>query len=221
MYAVEVKGQLVLDDNLNALEVSIKEALKQYDIVVSEDSVKHAKTLRAEINKGKKALSDAWKRHEDIILAPLMERKTKLRALLTLCDEAMLKIDEQVKKFEDDKRVEVQNKCKEYLISLCQNINFDPSLVDLSNLTNLTYLSSSGSLSKAGKDAVENELNKARVKFLENPKVEEGDLVFEIICSFKIKAGNQSQVQVAFENEVKRSRLLGSALVKVEAKCIG
>lgn len=222
MYAVEVKGQLVLSDNLNNLEVSVREALQQYDIVVSEDSVKHAKGLRAEINKGKKALTDAWKQHEDELLAPLNERKAKLREILTLCDEAMFKLDEQVRKFENEKRVEVQAKCQEYLAQLCDKANFDPALVEISHLTNLTYLSASGALSKAGKDAVESAFNLARVKYLESAmsQPEPGDTIFEITCQFKIKAANLKQVQVAFETEIKNSKLLASTLVG-DIKVIG
>lgn len=166
-YQLTITGNLTLEDNLGLLENQVVEILKQYDIAVTEDGVKYAKTLRAEINKGKKAIADAWKIRENEILAPLQERKAKLKEILGLCDEAMLKIDEQVKKFEAGKRAEALKACEAYRDSLCEAENIDPLKVSVAGFDNLTYITASGALSKAGKDAVEAVLNQVKAKILQ------------------------------------------------------
>lgn len=155
---------LILVSNFNILECNfdeIEQYLKslideKYNIVVTEDSVKDAKNVRAELNKGKKALEQAWREKKAELEAPIKDLNEKAKRLFQLCDEASANIDNQVKQFEAKKRELAVTLCAEYRDQVCEVKKLDPSLIDVSGFSNLSYVTEKGSLASAGKQAVDN-----------------------------------------------------------------
>lgn len=178
---------LILVSNFNILECNfdeIEQYLKslideKYNIVVTEDSVKDAKNVRAEINKGKKALEQAWREKKAELGAPIKDLNEKAKRLFQLCDEAATNIDNQVKQFEAKKRELAVTLCAEYRDQVCEVKKLDPSLIDVSGFSNLSYVTEKGSLASAGKQAVDN-LILAKVSELAEHKQRELEAQMEI-----------------------------------------
>lgn len=201
---LSVAGNVELSHNLEALEAYVRESLKKYDIAVTADGVVEAKNLRAEINKGKKAIMDAWKVKKAEILEPITQTEARLKEIYGLCDEAMLKIDEQVKKFEAGRRAEALRLCEEYRDFLCKDSEVEASMVSVAGFDNLTYITSSGALSKSGKDAVQNVFDRVKAQILEE-KLRMERLRNEI--KNEVREEVKEQVKEEIKNEIKTSGL--------------
>lgn len=158
MFELVLKSNFeILECNFEALEQNLRTLIKEkYDIVVTEDSVKEAKNIRAEINKGKKALEQAWRERKQELEAPIKTLNDQAKKLFAVCDEATAKIDMQVNQFEAKKRELAVSLCEAYKNEICAIKNLDSSLVDVSGFTNLSYVTEKGALSSSGKQAVDN-----------------------------------------------------------------
>lgn len=157
MFELVLKSNFeILECNFEALEENLRTLIKEkYDIVVTEDSVKEAKNIRAEINKGKKALEQAWRERKQELEAPIKILNDQAKKLFAVCDEATAKIDMQVNQFEAKKRELAVSLCEAYKNEICAIKNLEPSLIDVSGFTNLSYVTEKGALSSSGKQAVD------------------------------------------------------------------
>lgn len=152
-----VSGNLELTSNLASLETLLDKSLEKYHaLVVTPDSLKEAKQDMAEINKGKKAVEDAWKAKKKEIQAPLAEFEAGLKSLLGKCDLAREAIKSQVDSFEAGRREEAQRACDAYRDSLCNEKGIDPLTLPLVGFDNLTYITDSGKLASVAKAKIDN-----------------------------------------------------------------
>lgn len=151
-----VTGNITIEDNLEKLEAGLLVAMERYDILVTEDNIADSKKQRAEVNKGKKAIMDAWKARKQELEAPIKELDTRLKKLLTICDDAMARIDAQVEKFEEGKRNLAQTLSEEYKNKLCAEKGIDPEAVSVIGFNNLTYITSKGALASVAKEKIDN-----------------------------------------------------------------
>lgn len=106
LVAVQVKGNIgTIDDNLDMVEVSIREKIKEYAaVVITEDSVKDGKKFLADIRKEKKALDDERKAIKSQWMAPYEAFEKRAKKIISLYDEPVNIINEQLKDFEDQRK---------------------------------------------------------------------------------------------------------------------
>lgn len=158
MFELVLKSNFeVIENNLDALEAKVREVVNgQYAIVVTPDTVKEAKNTRAELNKGKKAIENAWKQRKSELEAPIKELNDRVKSIFSIIDEGMLKIDSQVSQFEAERRALAVALCEKYKDKECEAKGIDSSLVNVGGFANLTYITEKGGLSSAGKQAVDN-----------------------------------------------------------------
>lgn len=152
-----VSGSLELTSNLASLEAVLDKSLEKYHaLVVTPESLKDAKQDMADINKGKKAVEDAWKARKKEIQAPIAEFEAGLKSLLGKCDLAREAIKSQVDSFEAGRREEAQKACDAYRDSLCAEKGIDPLTLPLVGFDNLTYITDSGKLASVAKAKIDN-----------------------------------------------------------------
>lgn len=163
----------ILECNFDDLEQKLKEKIEeQYDIVVTEDSVKEAKKIKADLNKGKKALEQVWKERKAEMEAPIKSLNDRAKQVFALCDEAAEKLDIQICKFEEGKRQLAVTLCEEYKNQICELKGIDPSSINVSGFSNLSYVTEKGALSSSGKQAVDNLILAKMAEIAEHKKRE-------------------------------------------------
>jgi len=103
---VEVKKSLgTIQDNLDAVEASIRERITEYkNMVVTEDSIRDAKQVVAEIRKEQKALDDSRKAIKKEWMSPYEAFEDRAKKIIKLYDEPIHTINEQLAVFEEDRK---------------------------------------------------------------------------------------------------------------------
>lgn len=95
----------VIDFNHEELKATIAEKVKFYNsLVVTEDSIKSAKSDKALLNKLRTAFEDKRKEIKAQCLKPYEEFAKKVDELTAMLDEPISAIDEQIKGFDDNKK---------------------------------------------------------------------------------------------------------------------
>ena len=97
------------DEIKNNLEVE----LKKYDVVVTEETIKEGKELKATLNKVKKKVDDERKRIKKEYCQPLDVFEKQVKDLVAMLDTGYKKIDDQIKVFEENKKVERKKEIEE------------------------------------------------------------------------------------------------------------
>lgn len=103
----------VIDFNYEALKAELTEKLAKYNtLVVTEDSIKYAKTDRANLNKLKEAMETKRKEVKKEVMAPYTAFEGKMKELVALIDQPIQSIDRQIKEFDrlrqEEKRDEIE-----------------------------------------------------------------------------------------------------------------
>lgn len=108
LIAVKVKGNVgTIEDNLDAVEISIREKTQEYmSVVVTEDTVKDGKKMLADIRKEKKALDDERKTIKSRWMAPYEAFEKRAKQIIALYDEPVKAISGQIESFEEQRRAE-------------------------------------------------------------------------------------------------------------------
>lgn len=105
---VEVKVNKSLgtiESNLDAVKASIESYIKDYEnYAVSEDTVKDSKQLVSDLRKQQKALDDERKQIKKDWNAPFTEWEKKAKDVIALYDKPILLINDQLLKFEEDRK---------------------------------------------------------------------------------------------------------------------
>ena len=100
-----------IDFNYEELKQSIKASLEKYDnLLYTDDQMKAAKTDRANLNNFIKALDAKRKEVKEKCLAPYAEFEAKIKELQALVEEPVLRIDNQIKTYENGKKAEKKTK---------------------------------------------------------------------------------------------------------------
>lgn len=174
MFELVLKSNFeILECNFESLEQSLRKLIEEkYDIVVTEDTVKGAKNTRAEINKGKKAMEQAWREKKQELEAPIKALNEKAKQVFAICDEAMSKIDFQVNQFEAKKRELAVSLCEDYKNKLCIEKGIPTDAIDCRGLNNLTFVTEKGGLSSQGKQAVESLVMAKEIQIQEQKRIE-------------------------------------------------
>ena len=108
-----------IDFNSEELKNELAPKLEFYkNLVVTEDSIKGAKSDRAKLNKLKSAFEDKRKEMKKICLAPYEKFEKECKEITSMIDEASNSIDVQVKDFEEIKKQKKYSEIEEYYNSL-------------------------------------------------------------------------------------------------------
>lgn len=93
--------------NKEELDAAVRRKIADYEnIVYTEDSIKQAKTDRAELNKLSSAIDERRKEVKKIINAPYAVFESEVKDILALIQKPIATIDRQVKTFEDQQKEE-------------------------------------------------------------------------------------------------------------------
>ena len=108
-----------IDFNSAEIKSELAPKLEFYkNLVVTEDSIKDAKSDRAKLNKLKSAFEDKRKEMKKICLAPYEKFEKECKEITSMIDEASNSIDVQVKDFEEIKKQKKYSEIEEYYNSL-------------------------------------------------------------------------------------------------------
>ena len=94
--------------NFKQAKKQLKEQLKDYDVIVTADTVKDAKILATDLNKQAADLNVRRKEAVFEVSGPIRTFETEMNELVAMCKDGREKILSQVQKFEDETRAEVE-----------------------------------------------------------------------------------------------------------------
>lgn len=143
-----------IEFNYEELKNGIALATEKYvNIAYTDDQIKEAKADRAKLNKLKTALEDERKRIKKACLEPYEDFESKIKEIVSLIDEPVKQIGEQIEKFDNQYREE-----KKLQITQIWGIFDKPQWLMLDMLWDEKWLNKGASL-KSIQDAIEFRLN--------------------------------------------------------------
>ena len=103
----------VIEFNFEELKSEIENKLVKYNnLVVTEDSIRQAKSDKADLNKFITALEDSRKEVKRRCLEPYNDFEAKCKELVMLVKAPVVAIDNQIKEFENIKKQEKYDELK-------------------------------------------------------------------------------------------------------------
>lgn len=109
------QGQLAF--NKAELKAFVEENIKKYEIEVTEDNIKEAKKMKADLNKISNALDSKRKEIKNQYCEPLVKFENDVKEVKAIIDEGVSKIGVQLNKFDERFRENRQLEIAEYFIS--------------------------------------------------------------------------------------------------------
>lgn len=153
-----VKNTVEIQHNMQSVKTEIQNQLKQYDIVVTDDTVKDTKKLMADINKNKQAFSDACKKYLTEIEAPVKAFKSEQKEVESLFVDARLRLSSQVDKFESKKLDEIADIVINTKNVMCNEKGINQDRVSVEDLIKLSAFTTTNKLAKTTLTAIENKI---------------------------------------------------------------
>lgn len=115
-----------IDWNYEEIKAEMSEKVADYKMMVySDDQIKEAKKDRAELNKLVKTLEDKRKEIKSLCLAPYEKFEKQMKELVSVVNEPISVIDEQIKAYEDEQRQKKIAEIKAYYDSKSCEIELD------------------------------------------------------------------------------------------------
>lgn len=151
----KLKGITQIEDNINdvkeyALKLSEYYNIKEFD----EETLKDAKTERAEVNKFKDKVADFRKEITNKFNEPLEKFTTTAKETEKILKETYDTINSQIKAYEEKKKAEKEEEVKSYFNELCEAEEIDFVNYEQSNI-NVTLSATMKSLKEQAKKFVD------------------------------------------------------------------
>lgn len=151
----KLKGITQIEDNINdvkeyALKLSDYYNIKEFD----EDTLRDAKSERAEVNKFKDKVADFRKEITNKFNEPLEKFTTTAKETEKILKETYDTINSQIKAYEEKKKAEKEEEVKNYFNELCQAEEIDFVNYEQANI-NVTLSASMKSLKEQAKKFVD------------------------------------------------------------------
>lgn len=148
-----------IDWNKEELESAVKQYVADYKgVAYTEETMKQAKTDRADLNKLIKAINERKTEVKKTIMEPYTTFEAEVKEVLALIQEPCVMIDQQIKEYEEAKKKEKRETLEEYFNSivddLAEILSFDMVFIP-------QYLNVSFTLKKA-KDEIKEKVEKVR-----------------------------------------------------------
>lgn len=171
--------------NFEEVRKALAERLEKYDVVVTADGVKDAKSLATELNKMAGELDKRRKEEVAKASAPVREFDDRMKDLVAMCKEGRQKLIQQVERYEDETR----KRCHELLRDMRQSMmekhgvrpEFQTAVIDdlvlISNVTatgNLTAKARNTLASRVQEDKALQDQTERRLMALENSSYKAG-----------------------------------------------
>lgn len=120
LISIEVKNSVgTITDNLDKVEVAIKESLKDYEgIVVTEDVIQDSKKVLANIRKEQKALDDERKTIKKAWMIPYENFEKRAKNIIKLYDEPIELINGQLAEYEEQRKQEKKKLVKDIYLQV-------------------------------------------------------------------------------------------------------
>ena len=98
-----------IDFNFDELKAELTENLEKYqNLVYTEETIKEAKEVRANLSKLKTAIEDKRKEVKNLIIKPYDEFAEKVKELTALIDQPINAIDTQIKNYDEQRQAAKQ-----------------------------------------------------------------------------------------------------------------
>lgn len=146
----EIKALEPVKFNYEQLKQEITTKVENYkSIVYTEDSIKEAKSDRANLNKLAKALNDEKIRVKNTVLAPYLPFEKQCNELIDLVKEASTHADTQIKCYEQQAKDE---KLKQIMDFFLANVGDYAELIDFDKIYNEKWLNVTYKMDQIEKD---------------------------------------------------------------------
>lgn len=141
----------VITIDFDKIEKELDEQLKQYDVVVTENSVKGAKDVATKMNKVALAIDARRKELITEASAPIQEADARMRVLNQKAKDARERILKQVQVFEDKVRAAARDQLIECLhdLYLDYQVEEEFATVTIDDMVKLTAITATGALTAA------------------------------------------------------------------------
>jgi hypothetical protein len=155
----EFKQVKAIDFNYEEIKKELEKKLSKYQgLVYNEESIKEAKTDRADLNKLKKAINDKKIEVKKDFMQPYTDFEDKVKELMELIDKPILEIDTQIKNFEETQREE---KRKAIEVIFDEKVNELKDIVKLEVIFDEKWLNATTTIKSVETD-IDTKLNKIR-----------------------------------------------------------
>jgi hypothetical protein len=202
----------VIITNYDELKKELTEKTESYkSIVYTEDTIKDAKTDRANLNNLEKAINAEKIRVKNIFLKPFEDFETKCKELMAMVNEASGNIDKQIKVFESKQDEEKTERIKEIFN---QYVGEYKDLVTLSTIFNDRWLNKTFSIKKVEED-IAHIFSKLKMDLgtiegqIDNPTLlkQVKDFYFQNIDKVDVLSLSLNEKNRILENQVKIEKL--------------
>jgi len=155
----------VLDTNYEALKAHLKSELEKYDVVVTVDTVKDAKSLATQLNKTKAQLDTRRKQEVADASEPIKAFDAQMKELVTMCEGGRQKILAQVQTFEAETLAKAQALLQEYLNTLFVDykVRREYQTATVDGMARLTSLTGTGKLAASACAEVDARVNECKM----------------------------------------------------------
>lgn len=144
--------------NYQEMKVYLVENLKQYEIEVTQANLPQAKKMATELNSLAKQIDDKRKEILSSVEEPIDVFKNQIKELVGLCKNGREKILEQVKYYDDKRRVKCLELCKLALQELYAKFEIQQEFksIAIDDLAIVSNITDTDKLSKATQDIIAN-----------------------------------------------------------------
>lgn len=145
-----------LEVNFEELEKALKEHLKTFEVVVTEDGLKDAKALATELNAIKKAINARRIAATKDAMAPIDAFADQMKTLSTMVEDGRQNLLTQVEKFESGRVEQARELLIEHRAELYELYKIRPEyqMAEVEDFAKVSALTGKGKLNKAARDKV-------------------------------------------------------------------
>lgn len=151
----------LVEVNFEELKKHLATELEKYNVVVTQDTVKDAKALAAELNKTKGEIAKRKKEEYDRATAGANQFKDSMKELETMCEDGRKSLLAQVQKFEDETRQQTADLLRAMRAELWSHTGVAEEFqrAQFDDLVNLSAVTAKGNLTAGAKSKIEARVN--------------------------------------------------------------
>lgn len=220
---VEVKVNKSLgtiESNLDAVKASIESYIKDYEnYAVSEDTIKDSKQLVSDLRKQQKALDDERIQIKKDWNAPFTEWEKKAKDVIALYDKPILLINDQLLKFEEDRKSKKRADIRVAYVEVVAAIDMNNELEDycpIEKIYNSKWEKASASM-KSIKEEIQQKLEAVGMQ-IDTIRSMESEFEDKGLEEFKKTLNLQSAVQLMNQYKKQKEEILARQEEERKAK---
>ena len=159
---ISIDKMPMIKSNLSLLKDEMKNFLKKYNFIVSEDGIKVAKAKATELNKMASTLDTLRKEKVKEVSAPIKEFDTEAREIHKMIKATRESLLSQVKKFEEETMQKVEENLSNEVKALFKlyKVESEFQKAQFADLVKISNLTKGGRLTKKASDELQNRVLK-------------------------------------------------------------